>query len=284
MKGSEGHTMRLPNDRLAQHLKSLEKEDLKGLLTQGLRVSDDDVKRLRKPGLVLRCSKELRSAAGSSLRNSVRGDHDFPYKQILIDVADKLTEGATWLSWTKYKLEDSHTEAEIESTILRMFEERARKWWKKLSRDERAKFTTDLQTAIRGDGVTKVRLTDDLQSYVTQQAVENVIQSGIIFGLSKVSIPGLPATLGISVVSQVGWLVLLHTVGWMTGLKIAIFGLGGYGAWGGFVGSLGGTVIGGVLGLPSLLVWVDGPAYRKTVPTMIMLLTRTHQSAEHGTR
>ena len=60
-----------------------------------------------------------------------------------------------------------------------------------------------------------------------------------------------------------------------TGLKIAIFGLGGYGALGGFVGSLGGTIIGGVLGLPSLLVWVDGPAYRKSVPTVIMMLART---------
>ena len=60
-----------------------------------------------------------------------------------------------------------------------------------------------------------------------------------------------------------------------TGLKIAIFGLGGYGALGGFVGSVGGTIIGGVLGLPSLLVWVDGPAYRKSVPTVIMLMART---------
>ena len=33
--------------------------------------------------------------------------------------------------------------------------------------------------------------------------------------------------------------------------------------------------IGGVLGLPSLLVWTDGPAYRKTVPTVILLLART---------
>jgi uncharacterized protein YaaW (UPF0174 family) len=39
--------------------------------------------------------------------------------------------------------------------------------------------------------------------------------------------------------------------------------------------ALGGTIIGGVLGPPSLLVWADGPAYRKTVPTVIMLLART---------
>ena len=276
--------MRLPNDRLVQHLKSLDKDNLKGLLTQGLRVSADDLKRLRKPGLVLRCSKELRSAAGSSIRNTLRGDHDFPYKQLLIDVADKLTEGATWLSWTPYTLKDSHSEMEVEETILRLFEERARKWWTKLSPKDKAKFTNGLQDVLTGAHVGDLKLTDGTKSYVTQQVIENIMQNGIIFGLSKVSIPGLTGALGMSVVSQVGWLVLLHTVGWMTGLKIAIFGIGGLGGLGGVVGALGASVIGMVLGLPSLILLLDGAAYRKTVPTVIMLLTRTHQSAAHGTR
>jgi uncharacterized protein YaaW (UPF0174 family) len=264
-------------DFLFRRLRKLRKDDIRGLLTEGLRLEAADIKHLSKEGLVDRCSRELRAAAGSTVRSVWRGDHDFPYKQLLIDVADKMTEGATWLSWTPFTLEDSHPVDEIEETILQMFEERARKWWKNLSIEERAKFATDLNSALQGQDVRSVRLTDDLKSFMTQQVIENIIQSGIIVGLSKVSIPGLTGAIGMSVVSQVGWLVLLHTVGWMTGLKIAIFGLAGFGAWGGFVGSLGGTVIGGALGLPSLVVWADGPAYRKTVPTVIMLLARARR-------
>jgi len=273
-------TMTPPHDLLLKRLRDLRKDDVRALLTEGLGVPAKMLRGLKKEELVLLCSKELRSAAGSSLRNTRRGDHEFPYKQLLIDVADKLTAGVTWLSWTRYTLRDSHAEEEIENEILRMFEERARKWWMGLTKEEKSRFTDGLQSVLVGASVGKVQLTDGRRSLVTQQVIENVIQNGIVFGLSKVSIPGLTATLGLSVVSQVGWLVLLHTVGWMTGLKIAIFGIGGLGGLGGAVGALGASVIGTVLGIPSLLVLLDGPAYRKTVPTVIMLLARTRANSK----
>ena len=263
------------SDLLLKRLRALRKADVKALLTEGLLVSDDDLQGLKKEGLVLRCSKDLRSAAGSSTRNLFRGDHEFPYKQLLIDVADKLTEGATWLSWTKYTLGDSHPEAEIEDAILQMFEERARKWWVALTDRQKAKVTEGLQNLLKGQAVGDIKFDGGPKSFVMQQLIENVIQQGIIFGLSKVSIPGLTGALGASVVGQVGWLVLLNTVGWMGGLKIAVFGIGGYGALGGAVGTLGSTVIGGALGIPTLFIFVDGPAYRKTIPTVLMLLART---------
>ena len=267
--------MAAPNDLLCKRLRALRKDEVKALLTEGLGVPAKILHGLKKEELVLLCSKELRSAAGSSLRNTGRDDHAFPYKQLLIDVADKLTAGVTWLSWTRYTLGDSHAEEEIEDAILHMFEERARKWWRGLTKEEKSRFTKGLQSVLMGAWVDKVELTDGRRSLVTQQVIENVIQNGIVFGLSKVSIPGLTATLGLSVVSQVGWLVLLHTVGWMTGLKIAVFGIGGFGGLGGAVGAVGASVIGTVLGIPSLLVLLDGPAYRKTVPTVVMLLART---------
>ena len=275
--------MTAPTDLLLKRLRALRKDEVKALLTEGLGVPAKRLLALKKEDLVLLCSKELRAAAGSSIRNIRRGEHEFPYKQLLIDVADKLSPGPTWLDWTKYTLRDSHAEEEIEDAILRMFEERARKWWTGLKKNEKALFTKGLQSVLMGARVGKVKLTDGRKSLVTQQLIENVIQNGIVFGLSKVSIPGLTATLGLSVVSQVGWLVLLHTVGWMTGLKIAIFGIGGLGGLGGAVGALGASVIGTVLGIPSLLVLLDGPAYRKTVPTVIMLLARTRAaSSERG--
>ena len=271
--------MTAPADLLLKRLLDLSKDEVKALLTEGLGVPAKRLTALKKEDLVLLCSKELRSAAGSSLRNTRRGDHEFPYKQLLIDIADKLTAGATWLSWTTYKLKDSHAEREIEDAILQMFEGRARAWWTGLDKEEKSEFTKGLQSVLTGARVGKVKLTDGRRSLVTQQVIENVIQNGIVFGLSKVSIPGLTATLGLSVVGQVGWLVLLHTVGWMTGLKIAIFGIGGLGGLGGAVGALGASVIGTALGVPSLLVLLDGPAYRKTVPTVIMLLARTRANS-----
>ena len=222
------------------------------------------------------CSKELRAAAGSSALNTFRDEHEFPYKQILIDVADKLTDGITWLSWTKYRLDDPHSEAEIEEEILRLFEARARKWWGKLSPSQQSEFTQGLQKVLQGASLDKVKLADGKKSFLTVQAVESVIEGGIVFGLSQATVPGLAGTLGVSVVSQVGWLVLLHTVGWMTGLKIAVFGVGGVGGLGGVVGVLGSSVIGLALGVPTLVVMLDGPAYRKTLPTLIMLLARRH--------
>lgn len=62
--------------------------------------------------LVEELSVATRAAAGHSLRNLFRGPHDFPYKQILIDVTDKMAPGWTPWSWTHYKLSDRHSEEE----------------------------------------------------------------------------------------------------------------------------------------------------------------------------
>lgn len=261
-------------DLLFKRLRSLKKNNLKTLLVSGLRVAEEELKRSTKEDLVQRCSKELRAAAGSSTLNLRRGDHDFPYKQILIDVADKMTEGVTPLNWTPYKLDDKHSELEIEAEIIRLFEQRTRKWWRRLSPNKKAEFAEGLQSALRGQNVGKVDLTDGLKAFLTQQAIENAIQSGIMSGLANVAAPGLPGLLGISIISQAGWMILLQTVGWMGGLKIALFGIGGFGAFGGAVTFLGGAAIGGVLGLPTAVAMLDGPAYRKTIPTVIMLIAR----------
>lgn len=264
----------MPDDLLLRRLRSLQPGELKSLLTGGLRVDEKELDNLEQEDLVLLCSKELRSAAGSSTRNLLRGDHDFPYKQLLIDVADKLTEGFTALSWTKFTLNDSHSEQEIEDEIIRLFEARAREWWKNLSDKGKAKFVNGLNSVLSGDKAMGIDIKDGIKAFLTQQTVENIFQSGITFGLSKVAAPWLLGGLGMSVVSYVGWLVLLQTVGFMGGLKIAVFGLGGFGALGGAVGLLGGTIIGMVLGFPTLFATLDGPAYRKTVPTTIMLLAK----------
>jgi hypothetical protein len=108
-----------------------------------------------------------------------------------------------------------------------------------------------------------------------QQVIEQLIQSGLIVGLARISAGGLLGAVGISVVGQLGWIILLQAVGWMAGLKIAVFGIGGYGAAGGAVAWLGTAAIGSAVALPGMIALIDGPAYRKTVPTTIMILAKS---------
>lgn len=270
------------DDPLFERLRPLEEENIRSLLVSGLRVSDKYVVGLSKEDLILMCSKELRSAAGSSCRNFFRGDHEFPYKQILIDVADRLADGFTPLSWTKYNLGDSHTEEEIEDTILKVFNERARKWWEKLPDKKKADFVNGLQTVLAGEKINKVDLSGGAKTLLTQQVIDNAFQYGVTWGLSKFLAPGLAGVLGVTIVGHIGWLIIVQTLGFMTGIKIAILGIGGMGAMGGAVSFLGATAVGGVLSIPSTLLVLDGAAYRKTIPTVIMLLTMCRAKSDSG--
>jgi uncharacterized protein YaaW (UPF0174 family) len=262
-------------DVLLSRLRRLKKDDLMEILVGGLKVSAESVINRDKQELINLCSKELRGAAGSSTANVFRGDHEFPYKQILIDVADKLSPGHTILSWTDYKLGDDHTEAEIENTISNLFEERTKKWWKNLSPEKKAEFVGGLNSAMeRSDEVKKITNSGALGSFVTQQMIENIIQTGIMSGLGKVAAGGALGTLGVSVIAQIGWLIVLQTVGWMSGVKFLLFGAAGHGAMGGAVSTVGGLAVGGVLSIPTLFALADGAAYRKTVPTIILLITK----------
>ena len=262
-----------PQDLLTERLASLDDNDLKSL-AGGLRLQEAAVCDLSHPELVNLCDKKLRAAGGFTSVNIVRRmrEKNLPYKRLLIDVADKLSPGVTPRGWTPYRLGDDHSEEEIEDYILKCFEDRAREWWEKLPVSKRAKFVDGFNSVLRGaqEGVPAV-----IKQELQQQVVENLIQSGLISGLSKVSAGGLLGVAGVSVIGKIGWLILVHTVGWMAGLKIAVFGVGGYGAMGGAVSFLGATAVGTTVTLPGFLYLVDAPAYRKTIPTVVMLLAKT---------
>lgn len=265
----------MPADLLIERLNALEDQDLLSLLVGGLRLNQNSLEGLNHNALVQRCSAELRAAAGSSTINLTRNAHDFPYKQLLIDVADKLTPGFTALSWTRYRLKDTHLEEEIEQTILDLFDARVRKWWEKLPPDNKAEFVDGVNTLLEGHEHSTRAVSGKTAPFLQQQAMEQLIQGGLVGGLTKVSASGALGVLGVSVVGQLGWVILVQTIGWMAGLKIAIFGIGGYGALGGAVTALGGAAIGGAVAVPGTVALLDGPAYRKTVPTTVMLLART---------
>jgi hypothetical protein len=270
-------------DALLERLRVLEAADLSTILTGGLRVNKNAVSTLNKEELVLLCSKELRAAAGSTIKMPFRGDHDFPYKQILIDVADKLSPGHTPWSWTDYKLGDDHEISEIEAYIADRFEDLAREWWGNLSESAKDEFVKGINDLMVGSAeVREVLSSDGVGTFVKQQAVENIIQFGIMHGLTKVAAGGMLGVLGASVVSQIGWAILLQTVGWIGGVKIAVFGIAGHGALGAAVTTVGSVAIGGALSIPGLLWLADSPAYRKTIPTVVMLIARHRATLPDG--
>ena len=262
-------------DLLFTRLLELDEVDLRSIAVSTLKLSEKKIASLNKDQLVILCSKELRSAAGSTTINVFRSTHTFPYKKMLIDVADKLTEGSTFLSWTPYKLNDQHTEEEIEAVIVELFEEKARRWWFKLSDKKKEEFMMGLNGVLSGESIGKVNLNGGLKEYIKQQAVENLFQNGVVGGLTKVAASGVMGTIGVSMLTQIGWVILLQTVGFMGGLKIVMFGIGGMGAFGGAVSWLGATAVSSVLAIPTTVALVDGTAYRKTIPGIIMLLAKS---------
>ncbi len=193
----------------------------------------------------------------------------------MIDVADKLTQGNTPLSWTNYRLKDGHKEEEIEQVVLDLFEEKARRWWRKLSETKRQEFVDGINSALHSDENVAIRVKEGVAPLLQQQAIEQLIQTGLIAGLAQVSAGGALGVVGVSLIGQLGWVILVQTLGWMAGLKIAVFGIGGYGALGGAVTWLGSAAIGSAVALPGMVLLVDGAAYRKTVPTTVMLLAKT---------
>lgn len=270
----------MPLDLLVTRLELLDEADLQSLIVGGLRLPAGRTDCLSQGELVELCGRELRLAGGFTSANLIRRmrNEELRYKQLLIDVADKLAPGITPLSWTEFRLDDDHSEEEIEIYLLELFEERARKWWDRLPVRKRAEFVDGLNTVL-GDVQQSTRaVKPNVTPFLQQQAIENLIQAGLVTGLSKVSAAGLLGVAGVSVIGQLGWVLLVHTVGWMSGLKIAVFGIGGYGAMGGAVTFLGTTAVGAALAIPGLVFLLDGPAYRKTVPTIIMLLAKTRMN------
>lgn len=272
----------MSQDLLIKRLESLSGDDLGSLLISGLRVNVKNLEGLGHTDLVMLCSARLRSAAGSSTVNLTRHSHTFPYKQLLIDVADKLTQGTTPLSWTKYRLKDKHPEEEIEQVILDLFEDRVRRWWRKLPEAKRLEFVDGINAVTHSGEVVTSLTKNGAAPLLQQQALEQLIQLGLITGLAQVSAGGALGAIGVSLIGQLGWVILAQTLGWMAGLKIAVFGIGGYGALGGVVSWLGTAAIGTAVALPGTALLIDGAAYRKTVPTTLMLLAKTRLDHHRG--
>ena len=182
--------------------------------------------------------KHYQEASGHSVVNLFRKE-EIPYKQILIDVADKLHDG---MGWTHYTLEDSTNEEEIENKIMNDVENRVKKMkkeWDKLSPEKKEKKEKNLRNELAKKGY----------DTNTINGVVSMITTGVVSCLAA-------NTVAISI----------FYTGFFGGLFANIIGV----SLAQLIG--GGVIAGAVVAAPLLIALAGTPAYRKTIPVTILII------------
>jgi len=261
----------IKNDRLYLLLRQLDHDDLLFLLRNGLRKTEREYKGYTREALSNQISLELRKAASHSFANFFRLEHEFPYKQILIDVANMLSKGHKSVL---YKLNDAHTEEDIEKEILRLFGLRTKRWWKRLKESERKQVEDQVARVINAKLVNAVNRKHYIKHRILKEVKDSVVTKGVVVGMLAISAGGTLGVLGGSLLTSVGWRVIVKTVGLKTGIKI----LGGIAGMSGIsIATLvGATAVGVGVFLPSTIYFYADTNYKKTIPTIIMLLSKVH--------
>lgn len=226
--------MLVNGDVLFARLGQAKRSDLEAL-AQDLRMADPGISTLSDAELADRVSRELRSAAGNSLVNALcrRGPHDFPYRTILIDVADKLTPGML----TRSRFKGSEVDiVEIEDYIADLIDMRVADNLAKMSDADKRKMQERLLKELRAQGVP-----------------EGVIQSSLT-GMAAGTLSGV--ALGHVVA------VLLYGGIWTTLFGVSLVQL-----------LLGGLAVGGPVGIAAATVLVlSSTSYSKTIPVVYRLI------------
>ncbi|MDX1957602.1 MAG: hypothetical protein SFU98_03465 [Leptospiraceae bacterium] len=181
-------------------------------------------------------SKEFREAGGHSFKNPFRDIHDLPYKNILIDVADKLKPG---LGWTDYSANDKHKIEEIEAKVLEFILIRMELELNSLSNSDRKKKEEEIKESLKKSGYTQAQI----GSFMSVLA-----GGGAAIGLAS------SAT------------VSLFYSSFFATMGAALFGVNT-----GLL-ALTGTGIGAVVGIPLLAATLGNTAYRKTIPTTLAFI------------
>lgn len=256
----------------------MDHSDLLFLLKYGLRKTERKYRYYTTDQLKEVISSELRKAASHRGANYFRLAHEFPYKQILIDVADKLSGYRA----SGYKLDDEHTEEEIENTILQLFESKTEKWWRKLSKAQKKEATEKITRIINAELINSVNKMTYIKHRVTKEVMDSIITKGIVVAMLAISAGGMMGVIGGSLLTRIGWNVVVHAKGLGAGLKILTTGLAGFSGKA-VLDFIGGVVAGTAVFVPSTIYFYADTNYRKTIPTIIMLLSKVHlkKSLDH---
>jgi len=261
------------NDRLYDLMRQLDHEELLFLLREGLGITERKYKRYSHDALMDCISAELRRAAGHGIINLFRLEHEFPYKNILTDVANKLSEG--YLHYKGYRPKAENTEEEIEKEILRLFESNTKRWWERLKDSEKEQFAEQIDKRINAELVNVINRRTYIKHRVTKEVIDSVITKGIVTGMLMISAGGLMGMIGGNMLTSIGWKIVIGTIGPTRGMRILKNGIAGFsgGAAMTFIGTVG---VGLGVFIPSTIFFYLDTDYKKTMPTIIMLLSKVH--------
>jgi len=189
-------------------------------------------------------SKEYRSTAGHTIGNWFRGDHDMPYKQILVDVANKLKPKNIK---THFALEDGCSEEEIEKNIIEFFAQKIANELNKMTLEKRAEKLEELKEAFRAGKVVdaKTESIDQITKVLTTTTIATSTMVSLLTG---------PLTAG------------LFYSGTMAGIWAGVFGMNSS------LLLLTGTGVGTLVALPVLLLVLGSPSYSKIIPATLQLI------------
>ncbi|MDD2542543.1 MAG: helix-turn-helix domain-containing protein [Desulfuromonadaceae bacterium] len=194
---------------------------------------------------VYQISKEYRSAAGHTIGNWFRGDHDMPYKEILADIANKLKPNK---DKSVYMLGDGRSEVEIENKIVEYFAIKIADELNRMKPEERAKKSEEIfQKQIKEGKNPDVPIS-------TIKEIEKVLSATTVTSLSVASLLTGPLTAS------------LFYSGIFAGMWASVFGMSSS------LLLLTGTGVGTLVSLPLLLLLLGSPSYRKTVPVTLQLI------------
>ena len=257
------------DDRLFALLRELDDQELRTIWVDALKCAPDrdDFAIGSRELKILNISKEWRAVHGHTLLNLRRGNHELPWRRILVDVADKLKPG--W-GWSDFRTNDERSDEEIEAAILRYFDERAQEAWAKMSEEERAKLASSLEqelahaqanvdASVRGAGI----------SGITTSSLGVGIGAGLLSGAGALSLAQGATSFALSgliggTLYQLSFWIVVRVFGAWSGVQLM--------ASGGLA-----TVAGALLSVPALVAFaanaVMSTSYRKTIPATLALLT-----------
>ena len=189
-------------------------------------------------------SKEYRSVAGHTIGNWFRGDHDMPYKEILVDVANKLKPKG---DKNEYSLGDGRSEEDIENMIVQYFGAKIADELNKLSLEERQKKMEEFQS----------KLNEGQYVDVAKDAMKDIHN---VFGATVVSASSVTVLLSGPLTAS------LFYSGVFAGMWASLFGMSTS------LLLLTGTGVGTLAALPVLLLMLGAPSYKITIPVTLQLI------------
>jgi len=251
-------------------MSKLDKPTIEIILSKILKVK---IHKIANCNHVTLATQKTRCASTNSIVNIFRNKNTFPYKQIIIDVADKISHGYTPLSWTKFTLSDSSTDEEIESFIFNRYNEILVERIKKLNKEKTEKLHTQIKNNIDITQIKEITANNSTKEIIIEQIIEALLTKGIVGILGIISANGLLGLVGSSLLTQIGLTVAINTVGYTSG----ILALTGFSAIS--LSTLGALSVGSLVSIPGLVFMASHTNYKKIIPIIILLIinNKIHQ-------